>query len=380
MGRTRSEASDPLISHSEANFVKALLILLAAFAVSFTGCEKGGSSRSLSAAEIHGITQDLAAAAAARGAAVKIRKSAVDGTPSSRDAIQVSLRTGAPGSAAAVADLLQSLDYVVTRHKLTRDAPTASANSMHILLRRAGRVTHEIEIETSPVASTGKSSAGAAPRLAIILDDLGGDRAAAEAIFALHCPLTVSILPGHEHSTEIAEEAHRRGLEIMLHLPMESIGKEQPEAQELRSGMSAPQVAALVDDFLTKVPYAAGVNNHQGSEATSNSALMSELMPLLRDKQLFYIDSRTTAATVAYEVAQKAGVPSAFRNVPFLDDIEDVAAVRKQLVRAASGAKEKREAIAIGHPHPATLQALREFLPEAKAEGIQLVAVSELVH
>jgi hypothetical protein len=107
---------------------------------------------------------------------------------------------------------------------------------------------------------------------------------------------------------------------------------------------------------------------------------MSELMPLLSDHHLFYVDSRTTAATVAYDTAQNLGVPSAYRNVPFLDDVPEVAAVRKQLELALRGAKEKGEAIAIGHPHPATLKALREVLPQAPAQGVRLVFVSELVH
>ena len=103
-------------------------------------------------------------------------------------------------------------------------------------------------------------------------------------------------------------------------------------------------------------------------------------MPVLLERQLFYVDSRTTAATVAYDTAQEFGVRSAFRNVPFLDDVAEVAAVRKQMELALRGARDKGEAVAIGHPHPATLQALREVLPRAQARGVRLVFVSELVH
>ena len=367
-------------SPATRSFLRSTLITLA-LSLCLAGCEKKLAGRPTTA-EIHGITQELAAAAAAHGGAVRVRKSATDADSNSRDALQISL-LGAPSlsAGAAQANLLQSLDPVITRHKLTQDEPVTSANSVRIFLRRAGNVTHEIEIDVRIPASAAKPEGPAgAPRLAILLDDLGSDRAAAEAIFALHYPVTLSILPGHEHSTEIAQEAHRRGLEVMLHLPMESVGKEQGEARELRPGMPAPQVAALVDEFLAKVPNVAGVNNHQGSQATSDKVLMDELMLVLHDHQLFYIDSRTTSATVAYDAAQQAGVPSAFRNVPFLDDVEEVAAVRKQLALAFKGAKEKGEAIAIGHPHAATLQALREFLPKAKAQGIQLVRASELVH
>jgi uncharacterized protein len=218
------------------------------------------------------------------------------------------------------------------------------------------------------------------PKLAIILDDVGGDAGAVDEIFALHYPLTLSILPNHPHSTEIAEEAHRRGYQVMLHLPMESVANETAEAQELRPGMATSEISRTLDAMLRTVPHASGVNNHQGSRATSDEKLMSELMPLLRSHQLFFIDSRTTAATVAYGAAQAAGVRCAFRNVPFLDDVQDVGAVRRQLELAAKDARAKGQAIAIGHPHPATLRALQQFLPEAQAEGIRLVHASDLVH
>jgi polysaccharide deacetylase 2 family uncharacterized protein YibQ len=217
------------------------------------------------------------------------------------------------------------------------------------------------------------------PKLAIILDDLGNDREAAEAVFALHYPLTISVLPYHAHSTEIAEEAQRRRLEVMLHLPMRAVANETPEVHQLEAGMSGEEVARALNGMLESVPTASGVNNHEGSLATADAKLMAELMPLLKQRGLFFVDSRTTAATVAFEAAEHAGVRSGFRNVPFLDDVQDVGAIRKQLELAMRGAKEKGAAIAIGHPHPETLRALKEMLPQAEAQGVHLVVVSELV-
>jgi polysaccharide deacetylase 2 family uncharacterized protein YibQ len=199
-------------------------------------------------------------------------------------------------------------------------------------------------------------------------------------VFALGFPLTISVLPNHEYSAEIAEQANQRGLQVMLHLPMQAQGKEKPEREELRPGMPAREVSKELAQMLAGVPHVVGVNNHQGSLATSNEALMSELMPLLQERNLFFVDSRTTAATVAFELARRDSVRCAFRNVPFLDDVQTVPAIRKQLELAIRGAKEKGEAIAIGHPHPETLEALREVLPEAQAQGVRLVHVSELVH
>ncbi len=219
----------------------------------------------------------------------------------------------------------------------------------------------------------------AGPKLAIILDDLGSDSNAAEAIFALQVPLTISVLPFHAHSTEIAEEARRRGFEVMLHLPMQAMGNELPEPRQLHGGMSEAEVAQELSAMLESVPAAVGVNNHEGSLATQDAKLMAELMPLLKQRGLFFVDSRTTAATVAFDAAEQAGVRSGFRNVPFLDDVEEVGAVRKQLELAMRGAEEKGGAIAIGHPHAQTLQALREMLPQAEARGVQLVFVSDVM-
>ena len=132
--------------------------------------------------------------------------------------------------------------------------------------------------------------------------------------------------------------------------------------------------------MLASVPYVVGVNNHQGSLATSDPALMAILMPVLRERQLFFIDSRTTAATLAYDSAEREGVRCAFRNVPFLDDVQEESAIRRQVELAIRGVKEKGEAIAIGHPHPETLRVLNEMLPQLQVQGVRLVHVSELVH
>lgn len=219
-----------------------------------------------------------------------------------------------------------------------------------------------------------------APRLAIILDDFGTDRSVADSVFALPYPLTLSFLPFHPNSREIAEEAHRRGYQVMLHLPMQSLGNEMPESQQLHSGMTSSQISDVVGAMLQNVPYVVGVNNHQGSLATTDGPLMADLMAILRERNLFFIDSRTTAATIAYAAAQDARVPCAFRNVPFLDDVEEVSAIHRQLQLALRDAQEKGQAIAIGHPHPETLRALSEFLPQAEAQGVHLVHASDLVH
>jgi polysaccharide deacetylase 2 family uncharacterized protein YibQ len=326
----------------------------------------------------------VAKSAAPNGTEIRVTFQAPDANGDVTDQLDIKLfSTGADSATRSqVAKIQQSLTAVATRRGLTQE-PSESREGVLFFFLKSGARTHAIHIHAAAKASPRTSDppgSSAAPRLAIILDDLGSDRAAAEAIFALPYPVTVSVLPNHDHSAEIASEAHRRGYQVLLHLPMQSIANETPEAQELRPGMQAAEVSGLVGQFLQNVPGVVGVNNHQGSQATSDTELMDELMPVLRDRRLFYVDSRTTAATVAFDTARSFGVRSAFRNVPFLDDVAEVAPVRKQLELALRGAREKGEAIAIGHPHPATIQALREFLPRAQANGVRLVFASDLVH
>jgi polysaccharide deacetylase 2 family uncharacterized protein YibQ len=240
-----------------------------------------------------------------------------------------------------------------------------------------GRRTHSIHIVTPVARAEVSSPAKVRPRLAIVIDDLGNDRAQSDSLFHLGYPITVSVLPHEASSGEIAEEAHRRGYQVMLHLPMASNAGDKDEPIELHPGMEAAAVEKTFAAMLDTVPYAAGVNNHEGSLGTADQKLMDELMPLLHERNLFFIDSRTTAATVAESAAHSAGVAAARRNV-FLDDEQSVPAIRKQFELALRDAREKGAALAIGHPHPATLEVLNEMLPEAQREGVQLVFASEL--
>jgi polysaccharide deacetylase 2 family uncharacterized protein YibQ len=355
--------------------VSALVLLLCLVA---SGCKREPKS-ALSAEQIRQITGELSKAAAEvapEQTVIKTRKrSSASGTKA--DEIRISLR----GAQATEDRVRQNLVGVAARHRLTVVPETVGGTTLRITLRKAGVVTHRIEIERlDPLLSAGGAYAPGQPRLAILLDDLGNDRTAAERIFALRVPITLSILPFRLHSEEIAREARKRGYEVMLHLPMQSVANEAPEPTELKPGLSREEVTQLVAKALEAVPGADGVNNHQGSEATSDGALMSQLMQVLKEEGVFYVDSRTTAATLAYEAAKKEGVRTAFRNVPFLDDVPSKSAVEAELWRAIRGAKRNGQAIAIGHPRQATLDALRELLPEARKEGVQLVFVSELVH
>jgi len=217
-------------------------------------------------------------------------------------------------------------------------------------------------------------------RAAVVIDDLGQDLPAAEKLLALPYPLTFSVLPRLPHSRETAEAARRAGHEVMLHLPMEPLPGEHvsPGVGEIRTSMSPEELGRVIAADLKTVPYAAGVNNHMGSRATADFALMAAVMEVLKEQRLYFVDSRTTAATVALDAARRTGLPAFYRSV-FLDDTETVPYTLERLRTFRHVIEQQGAALAIGHPYPTTIAALTQFLPEFDRNDIQLVPPSELV-
>lgn len=354
-----------------------LVVFLILFAIA---CGK----KATTTVELREVTHQMVAAAQKvtdRRAEISIRPQ-MEALPNGRrgglatDHIYITL-----ADAAREGTLEQALDQVARRNGMTAAARSSGPGLIRLDYLMGGRLTHSIHIVT-PVAAAGprQDRSGSETRLAIILDDLGYDRAPAEALLSLPFPLTVSVLPNHSYSAEIAEEAHRRGDEVLLHLPMESSSDgAQPEAGELRVGMPPEEVDRRIGEMLESVPHVAGVNNHQGSRATADPVLMDAVMAALRRRGLFFIDSRTTAQTVAYDAAQRDGVRAVYRNAQFLDDIPTREAVLAQLSLAERQASRLGWAVAIGHPHPGTLAALEEALPQLQAHGVRLVFASDLV-
>jgi uncharacterized protein len=370
-------------------FIKPSILFLLLSAVVFfaAGCKK--KSAPVSGTAIRNISREFVFAArnASGGRAeVGVRPEYAPRQPGKQQTLVANhifitvplAKTGTPDR--ATHDAIEAeLGRVAGYHHLQRVARPGASGLERFDYLMNGRRIQSIHLIT-PLAKAQEtpavSSAGR-PKLAIVIDDLGNDRAQADALFRLSYILTLSVLPHEANSGEIAEEAHRRGYEVMLHLPMASNSGDKDEAIELHPGMASADVEKTFSAMLETVPYASGVNNHEGSLGTSDQKLMDELMPMLRQRNLFFIDSRTTAATVAESAAHAAGVATARRNV-FLDDEQSVAATRKQFALAIRDAKEKGSALAIGHPHPTTLEALGEMLPEAERQGVRLVFASDL--
>jgi len=215
-------------------------------------------------------------------------------------------------------------------------------------------------------------------RVALVFDDLGRDVGQIDRLAALGVRLTFSVLPYERWSREVAIELEHRGAEVLCHLPMQAEGNEDPGPGALLAGMSRRRLAAAVERALDQVPGAVGVNNHMGSKLTADPEAMREILPLLDERGLFFLDSRTSPESVGYEVALELGVPTARRDV-FLDAVDEEAAIRGEMRRLLEVARTRGAAIAIAHPRKLTLAILGEEIPRAVAAGYEFVPLSYLL-
>lgn len=215
-------------------------------------------------------------------------------------------------------------------------------------------------------------------KLAIVLDDAGYSLEALPLIEKLPREVAVAVLPNAPNASAVARALREQGRELLLHMPMEpeDNGASHPGEGALRPGMGEEEVRRLLDEALGVVGPVAGVNNHMGSKATSNEPLMKAWAAALVGRGLYFLDSRTTPASVAKRLVAARGVPTLGRDV-FLDVVEEEQSIRSALATATSLARSKGEAVAIGHVHPLTLRVLLQELP--KLRDVQLVRPSELL-
>jgi len=218
------------------------------------------------------------------------------------------------------------------------------------------------------------------PRLALIIDDGGYNTDKFKKMLGMSKPMTFAILPNTPHGKEAAIMVHRAGGEVMLHLPMEPKEEEMYslEIDTVLTGMKPAEIQRILRDDLEQIPFVRGVNNHMGSKATEDPKVMQALMAALKKDGLYFIDSHTSPQSLGPEVARKAGV-AVWQNDRFLDREKSLEKIKRAIRRTMRKAKKEGKAVAIGHPHPVTAQAIREMIPEIEKEGIQLVFASEVV-
>ncbi len=217
------------------------------------------------------------------------------------------------------------------------------------------------------------------PMVAVVIDDMGVDRAHSDRAAALPAPLTLAFLPYARDLGRQVRAARAAGHEILAHVPAEpgTIAVD-PGPHYLAVGRSEVELRRNIAWNLAQLDGFVGVNNHMGSRFTADPTGMTVLMDELATRGLLFLDSRTTAATVGATTASAHGVPYAERDV-FLDNDPSVEAILVQLAELEAEARRTGSAIGIGHPHEATIEALALWLPEARKRGIALVPVSAVV-
>lgn len=223
------------------------------------------------------------------------------------------------------------------------------------------------------------------PKVAIIIDDFGQPfNKGREEILALkEYPLTLAVMPNLEKTSEDALRAQECGFDVLIHMPMQPVNgkKSWLGPGVITKYMTSEQITKNLENALKQIPMAVGINNHMGSLVTQRKDLMLPVMKFLKENEMFYIDSRTTEKSVCDTVAKEIGVPFDKCN-SFLDDKNDYASIKKEILKLGETARKGGYAIGIGHVgHQGlnTARALKDTLPILKSEGIELVYVSELI-
>ncbi|MHB8483756.1 MAG: divergent polysaccharide deacetylase family protein [Nitrospiria bacterium] len=245
-------------------------------------------------------------------------------------------------------------------------------------IQKLDRVSYQEKKTRSKLSPTLKPLAAHKDKVAILIDDLGVDMKAYQTLKGMNARFSCAILPFQPYSEKIAKDAQFNHFDVLLHLPMESEGEVNPGKGAIYHTMTKDAILNQIRSDLHAFPYIQGVNNHMGSKITSDSGEMEIILNEVKSQNLFFVDSRTTAETVAYHIAREIGIKSAERQI-FLDDDEHLERIKEQLNRLIKLSHQHGTAIAIGHPRKNTLKALKTFLPRLDQEGIEVVPVSTLV-
>lgn len=215
--------------------------------------------------------------------------------------------------------------------------------------------------------------------IAIIMDDLGSNASRADQLIQMPAQLTYSFLPYTPYAKQYAQIAHRQGKEVMLHLPMQPMSDKDMGPGGLSQGMSQTKFISTVRKAVDAIPFAVGVNNHMGSLLTRSVKNMHWLMEELRSiDNLYFVDSRTHSATVAGQIAERNHLQNTSRDI-FLDHIIEKDAIDVQFKRLLKRVRYAGHALAIGHPHALTIEALGHWIKVIEERGIKIVPVSEYI-
>jgi len=217
------------------------------------------------------------------------------------------------------------------------------------------------------------------PKIAIIIDDIGYNIPLGQRTVDLPGAITLAVLPKTPGAQSLSREGFKKGKEIMLHAPMSNHNEFALGPGALTEELSKEEFLKTLNANIDNIPHIVGVNNHMGSRLTTQRKQMNWVMETLAKRDLYFVDSLTHGASVAYRTAKKYGITSTQRDI-FLDHHIDEALITVQFERLIKRAKNQGYAIGIGHPYPETLNVLEKYIPQLKQHNIQLVHVSTLLN
>ena len=255
----------------------------------------------------------------------------------------------------------------------------------NILTKREGKNPSDTRLKASAAKQrepaekkVGGNSSSVTGRLAVVIDDAGLDLESQRIYEEIGVPLTLAVMPNKMYTSEAAAEWSRYGMPVILHQPMEPVSGSGMEEKTILTSMSDEAIRYMLKESLEQIPQAVGINNHQGSRATTDARVMRVVMNELSHRGLFFFDSRTNTTTAADSAAVSYGVPYA-RNDLFVDNSADEGEIRAMIQEGANRAKASGSYIIIGHCRPHTAAAFRDIVPQLQAQGIEFVYVSSLL-
>jgi len=217
------------------------------------------------------------------------------------------------------------------------------------------------------------------PSIALIIDDIGYSLSRARQFLELEIPLTYSVLPKLPNSYYLSCEINRSGHEIMLHQPMEPYNSSlDPGPGALYAGDGQERIMRVIEENISEIPFAAGINNHMGSKFTALPDKMNHALRIVKEKKMFFVDSLTSNHSKGFATAKSLNMAAAHRNI-FLDNVVEESAVLYQLLKLAEIAHEQGSAVGIGHPFAETASAIKTFCGRFNGSGLSLVHISEVI-
>jgi polysaccharide deacetylase 2 family uncharacterized protein YibQ len=238
---------------------------------------------------------------------------------------------------------------------------------------RPDKKFNDFKPSKTPQSTRGKDF----PKISIVMDDLGPNQKMALAVLEIDAPITLSILPQEIYTRWIATEGHRRGHDIIAHIPMEAVKPLKLGNGGLYTWMTDGELMKTLDEDIDSIPNLIGVSNHMGSALSADERAMAVVITGLKKRGLFFLDSKTTKDTVGFRLAHEAGLKTFVRDV-FLDAENNPGEIENQWKRLVGIAKERGYAIALAHPRNNTIAFLQKTVKETKE--VQIVPLSQLPH